>query len=82
MLNTTITNVRKDIYNILEQTVKYNEPVHVTIKNGNAVLLSEEEYRGMVETIHLNSIPHLKEQLESDMLVPSSEMLPEDEVVW
>ena len=43
MLNTNITNFRKNIFGILEQTIKYNEPVNVSTKEGNAVILSEED---------------------------------------
>ena len=66
MLTTTVTNFRKDIYNLLEQTIKFNEPVNVSTKNGNAVVLSEDEYNGMVETLYLYSVPELKEQLTED----------------
>lgn len=82
MLNTTVTNFRKDIYNLLEQTIKFNEPVNVSTKNGNAVVLSEDEYNGMVETLYLYSIPELKEQLKEDMNAPLSEFVSEDEVDW
>ena len=82
MLNTTVTNFRKDIYNLLEQTIKFNEPVNVSTKNGNAVVLSEDEYNGMVETLYLYSVPELKEQLTEDMNAPLSEFISEDEVDW
>lgn len=82
MLNTTVTNFRKDIYNLLEQTIKFNEPVNVSTKNGNAVILSEDEYNGMVETLYLYSVPELKEQLKKDMNAPLSEFVSEDEVDW
>lgn len=82
MLNTTVTNFRKDIYNLLEQTIKFNEPVNVSTKNGNAVVLSEDEYNGMVETLYLYSVPELKEQLKEDMNAPLSEFVSEDEVDW
>lgn len=82
MLNTTVTNFRKDIFNLLEQTIKYNEPVNVTTKNGNAVVLSEEEYNGMIETLYLYSIPNMKENLMEDMNKPTSEFLSEEEVDW
>ena len=82
MLNTTVTNFRKDIYNLLEQTIKFNEPVNVSTKNGNAVVLSEDEYNGMVETLYLYSVPELKEQLKEDMNAPLSEFISEDEVDW
>ncbi|HGD3704299.1 type II toxin-antitoxin system Phd/YefM family antitoxin [Streptococcus agalactiae] len=82
MLTTTVTNFRKDIYNLLEQTIKFNEPVNVSTKNGNAVVLSEDEYNGMVETLYLYSVPELKEQLKEDMNAPLSEFVSEDEVDW
>ena len=82
MLNTTVTNFRKDIYDLLEQTIKFNEPVNVSTKNGNAVVLSEDEYNGMVETLYLYSVPELKEQLKKDMNASLSEFVSEDEVDW
>ncbi len=60
MLNTNITNFRKNIFKILEQTIKYNEPVNISTKEGNAVVLSEEEYNGMIETLYLSSMPATK----------------------
>ena len=82
MLNTTVTNFRKDIYNLLEQTIMFNEPVNVSTKNGNAVVLREDEYNGMLETLYLYSVPELKDQLKEDMNAPLSEFVSEDEVDW
>ena len=62
MTNTNITNFRKDIYNLLEQTIKYNEPINITTKNGNAVVLSEEDYNSIMETLYIMSIPNLKDE--------------------
>lgn len=42
MLNTNVTNFRKNIFGILQQAIKYNEPVNISTKEGNAVILSEE----------------------------------------
>lgn len=53
MYNTNITNFRKNIFNILEQTVKYNEPVNITTKDGNAVIISEDDFNGLMETLTL-----------------------------
>lgn len=50
MLNTNITNFRKNIFGLLEQTIKYNEPVNISTKDGNAVIISEEDYNGLMET--------------------------------
>ena len=61
MINTNITNFRKNIFGMLEQTVKYNEPINVNTKDGNAVIISEEDYNGFMETLYLSSIPGMKE---------------------
>lgn len=82
MLNTTVTNFRKDIFNVIENTIKYSEPVTISTKSGNAILLSEEEYNSMLETLYISSVPGLKEQLLEDMEKPTSDFLTEDEVDW
>ncbi|MGX7074493.1 type II toxin-antitoxin system Phd/YefM family antitoxin [Falseniella ignava] len=82
MLSIPITNFRKDVYNLLENAIKYNEPVQVSTKTGNVVVLSEEEYRSMLETLYLTSVPHLEEQLVKDMQAPLSEFVDESEVFW
>ena len=38
MTNTNITNFEKDIYNLLENAIKYNEPINISTKNGNTVV--------------------------------------------
>jgi PHD/YefM family antitoxin component YafN of YafNO toxin-antitoxin module len=82
MVNTNITNFRKNLFNILEQTIKFNEPVNVSTKDGNAVVLSEEDYNGLMETVYLCSIPGMKEEIMKGLNTPIEECLPEDEVNW
>ena len=45
MQNVNITNFRKNIYKMMESVIKYNEPINICTKNGNAVLISEEDYK-------------------------------------
>ncbi len=82
MLNTNITNFRKNIFGLLEQTIKYNEPVSIITKDGNAVVLSEEDYNNIMETLYLSSIPAMREKIVEGMKTPIDECLPEDEVKW
>jgi len=82
MLNTNVTNFRKDIFGLLEQTIKYNEPINISTKDGNAVLLSEEDYKGLMETLNLTSIPGMKEKIAEGLHTPLAECVPEDEVDW
>ena len=82
MTNTNITNFRKDIYEMLEQTIKYNEPINISTKNGNAVVLSEEDYNGLIETVYLSSIPKMREKLIKGKNVPLEDCVAEDEMEW
>lgn len=82
MLNTNITNFRKNIFTLLEQTIKYNEPVNISTKAGNAVVISEEDYNGLMETVYLSSIPQQREKIIEGLRTPFDECLPEDEVEW
>jgi len=82
MLNTNITNFRKNIFGLLEQTIKYNEPVNISTKDGNAVIISEEDYNDLMETLYLNSIPGMRENIIEGKNTPLEECIPENEVEW
>ena len=47
----------------MEQTIKFNEPINISTKNGNAIVLSEEDYNNLMETIYISSIPKLREDI-------------------
>ena len=82
MTNTNITSFRKDIYNLLEQTIKYNEPINISTKNGNAVVLSEEDYNSIMETLYITSIPNLKDEIINRVNDDDDEYVDESEVEW
>ena len=82
MTNTNITNFRKDIYELLEQTIKYNEPINISTKNGNAIVLSEEDYNNIMETLYKASIPELKRDIIEGLNEKIEDCIDEDEVEW
>ncbi len=82
MTNINVTNFRKDIYELLEQAIKYNEPINISTKNGNAVVLSEEDYNSLIETLYLSNIPKMREKLINGKDENINECIPEDEVEW
>lgn len=82
MTTTTITNFRKNVYAMVENTVRFNEHINITTKDGNAMLISEEEYLGLIETLHLASVPGMKEKLIDGLNTPLSDTVPEEEVEW
>lgn len=82
MLDKNITNFRKNILSLPEQTIKYNEPMNVSTKDGNAVIISEDDYNSLVETIYLSSNQKQREKIIEGLNTPLRECIPENEVVW
>ena len=82
MINTNVTHFRKNVSTLLEQTLKFNEPIHVSTRNGNVVVLSEDDYRGILETLEMNANPVMKQKLLEGKDTPLSVCIPESEVEW
>ena len=78
MTNTNITSFRKNIFSFVDQAVTYGEVINVNTKNGNAVLLSEEDYRNMMETLHLSVIPGMVEGIQKAAEEPLDTCVPYD----
>lgn len=82
MLNTTITNFRKNLYGMVDQTIKYDEPITVSTKTGNAVLISEEDYNSLMETLYLTTIPGMESSLIAAKNEPLEEGINASEIEW
>lgn len=73
MKTLTTTEARKNIYKLVEQTNETREPIQITGKKNNAVLVSEEDWRNIQETLFLTSIPGMRESILEGMKTPVSE---------
>ena len=82
MLHTNATSFRKNLFSLLENTVKYNECININTKIGNAVIISEDEYNSMVETLKILSNPIMKKKVLEGKNTPLSECVDESEVKW
>lgn len=60
-----ITNARKELYSLVEDVNRYSEPALIVSKKGNAVLVSENDWNAIQETIYLNAIPGMVESIRS-----------------
>lgn len=63
MRSINITSARKELYSLVEAVNYDSVPVLITGKNGNAVLISEEDWNAIQETLYLTSIPGMAESL-------------------
>ena len=62
---TNISLLRKNLFSTIDSVIQYNEPVVVNTKKGNAVILSEEDYNALMETIYLTAQPELVESIKA-----------------
>ncbi|MDP0492532.1 MAG: type II toxin-antitoxin system Phd/YefM family antitoxin [Verrucomicrobiota bacterium JB023] len=67
MKTISATSARSDLYNLIDSTLMDHEPVQITGKRGNAVLLSEDDWRSIQETLHLLNIPGMRESIIAGM---------------
>lgn len=82
MLYINATSFRENLFDLLEQTIQFNEPVHISTKAGNAVLISEKDYNSLTETLQLSLIPETKRTILDGLHTPLSDCLSEDTVTW
>jgi prevent-host-death family protein len=74
------TEARKQLYKLIDDVADSHEPVQITGKRGNAVLVGEDDWRAVQETLHLLSIPGMRESLLEGMATPAEDL--EDHLDW
>jgi len=77
-----VTKVRQNIYKIIEQVRENSEPIQITSRKGNAILISEEDWNAIQETLYLLSIPNLKESIMDADKTPLDEWKDEEDLGW
>lgn len=82
MTNINATGFRKNMFSLLEQTVKYNEPVNISTKDGNAVLLSEDDYNNVMATFEIYNNPALYEKIMKGKNTSVDDCLSEESAEW
>jgi len=66
----TASDARSNLYKLIDQTSESHEPVIISGKRNNAVLISEEDWNAIQETLFLVSIPGMKESIIDGMKEP------------
>jgi prevent-host-death family protein len=70
MTSITVTQARANLFKLLDQTAQSHEPIQITGRRQNGVLLSEDDFRAMQETLYLLSVPGMKESLRKARKAP------------
>jgi antitoxin YefM len=70
MTTLTASQARAQLYKLLDKAASSHEPIQITGKRANAVLVSEEDWRAVQETLYLLSIPGMRESIRKGMKEP------------
>ena len=75
----TASEARAKLYRLVDHAASSHAPVLITGKRANAVLVSEEDWRAIQETLYLLSIPGMRESIRKGLKTPLSECVAEPE---
>ncbi len=67
------TEARANLYNLIDETAASHQPIVITGKRNNAVLIAEEDWNAINETLFLVSIPGMRESIKEGLEIDLSE---------
>jgi prevent-host-death family protein len=76
----TASQARANIYKIMDETAQTHQPIMITGRRNNVVMLSEEDWNAIEETLFLNNIPGMVASIKEAMNAPNSEF--SEDVEW
>lgn len=71
MQTLTASEARAKLYRLIDQTTESHQPIVISGKRGNAVLLSSEDWEAIQETLYLLSVPGMRESIKQGMEEPA-----------
>jgi len=77
MTTLTASEARRMLYRLLDDVAEGHEPVVITGRRNNAVLISEDDWRSIQETLHLMRVPGMAESIRDGLATPADEMSSE-----
>ena len=72
MTSLPVTRARSRLYQLLDEAAESHEPIQITGKRSNAVLVSEDDWRSIQETLYLISIPGMRDSIRKGLAEPFS----------
>ena len=70
MATLTASEARANLYRLIDQAAESHQPIHIAGKRTSAVLLSTEDWDAIQETLHLLSVPGMRESIKEGMAEP------------
>lgn len=63
----TASEARANLYRLIDQAAESHEPISISGKRANAVLVAESDWNAMQETLYLLSVPGMRESIKEGM---------------
>jgi prevent-host-death family protein len=73
MTTFSASEARKRLYNLVDEVKETHEPVQIVGKRNSAILIAEEDWRAIQETLYLMSIPGMRESIKDGLNTPVEE---------
>jgi antitoxin YefM len=74
------TEARSKLYRLIDEAASSHEPIVITGKRGSAVLISEDDWRAIQETLFLLNIPKMRKSIQQGLATPLEEC--SEEIEW
>ena len=75
MVSLNISNARNELYKLAASCIKYNDVVSISTKDGNVIMISEEDYNSLIESLYLAGIKNVYEDIEEVVNTPTDELI-------
>lgn len=73
MKTISVTKARSNLFQLIDEASTISEPIQITGKRSNAVLISEDDWRAIQETLYLLSVPGMRESIREGIETPVEE---------
>ncbi len=80
MKTVSATNAREMLYRLIDEVASSSEPIQISGRRANAVLISEDDWRSIQETLYLLAIPGMRESIREGLAAPLDEY--DDDPGW
>lgn len=80
MATLTASEARASLYRLIDDAAQNHQPIHISGRRNNAVLVSADDWEAMQETLFLLSIPSMRETIREGMATPVEEC--SKELTW
>lgn len=82
MKNLSIKTLRKDLTRIWHHVIKHHAKFTVSVENGNVIILNEQDYQNLTETIYLSSHSQTRREILAGLLQKEIDCIPAKNISW